>query len=93
MVSGSTNLPTPADRERILEFSEKTFLTMWPRTTKFRYQENKAVEKMMKGTARSLVAIPQSHGHVCMRGKLDAPPSNWTVTCCGKATHLRQMPD
>ena len=93
VVTGSTTLPKSSDRDRMLEFTNQAFLTTTPKPVKFRDQKDRAVEKTMQETARKLVVIPQSNGHICMRGSNDDTPSNWTVTCHGGAIPLQQMPD
>jgi hypothetical protein len=93
VATGRTRLPTPGDRDRILANTGHAYVTALPKKGKFRYPENRMVEKTMLEVARKLEIIPHSHGHVCMRGSLSEGPSDWAVTCLGSAMHLSQMPD
>jgi hypothetical protein len=92
VVTGTTKLPTPGDRDRMLEHTDHAFLTALPRSGKFRYSSDRMVERTMREVARRLEINPHSQGHVCMRGRHNDDPATWTVTCHGDAMHLRQMP-
>lgn len=87
-VSGNVRLPSAEDCRRILSRTRRAYLTAPPVPGKFQ-DANRAVEKTILETTRSIQILPGKYGHVRMRKNLAATlDSDWHVELFGNALNM-----
>lgn len=95
-VGGSVRLPSAEDCQRILSKTQNAYLSAPPLPGKFR-DTNKAVERTVQETTRSVHLVPGKYGHVRLRKHLNTDPSMpWHVELFGSAismsNYVRSLP-
>ena len=84
-VCGDVKLPSVADSQRILNRTERAYLTAPPHPAKF-HDANRTVEKTANEATLSIHFIPGQYGQVRIRKHIDAPPEvPWKVELFGDA--------
>ena len=87
-VGGNVRLPSVADCQRILSKTQNAYLSAPPISEKFR-DSNKAVERTVQESTRSVKIVPGKYGHVRLRKSLDEPiDTPWRVELFGSAVSM-----
>lgn len=87
-VTGGVSLPKTEDCSRILGKSPNAYLSAPPVAGRFR-DGNRAVERAVLETARSVQVVPGKYGHVRLRKAIaGAPHSPWDIELFGSAVKM-----
>lgn len=87
-VGGSVRLPSVKDCQRILSRTKNAYLSAPPLPGKFR-DANRAVERTVQETTRSVHLVPGKYGHVRLRKHVsEAPGAPWRVELFGSAIRM-----
>lgn len=84
-IRGSRALPKGGDIQRILQFTNKAWITTNPFVRKKSFKRDASVEKTIKETARMIHAFSDA-GHIRLRSKLNE--KDWRVDLFGAAQPL-----